>query len=195
MHTSSYLHMADLAARYLTPGQPLRILDIGSYNVNGSYKDIFAKPQWQYSGVDLTPGPNVEIVLQSPYRLPFSTNSVDLVISGQAFEHVEYFWHSWLEMVRVVRPGGYLFLIAPSRGPEHRFPVDCWRFYPDGYHALAKYANVALDEVQIDWTPHSAPDSEIWGDCVGVFRKVPLGFRAGLKQKLRTYLQHWLLPA
>ena len=29
---------------------------------------------------------------------------------------------------------------APSRGPEHRYPNDCWRFYPDGYRALAKYA-------------------------------------------------------
>lgn len=194
MHTSSYEHMADLVARYLSPTQPLRILDIGSYDVNGSYKPLFNQPQWRYSGVDLAPGPNVEIVLQSPYRLPFASDSVDLVISGQAFEHVEYFWHSWLEMVRVVRPHGHIFLIAPSRGPEHRFPVDCWRFYPDSYHALAKYANVAIVETLIDWQPHPAADSEMWGDCVGVFRKVPLGRREGFKQKLRAYLQQWLLP-
>src|SRR5947208_731921 len=123
MHTSSYEHMADLVARHLPAGQPLRILDIGSYDVNGSYKPLFAQPGWQYVGVDLSPGPNVDVVLSSPYQLPMATGEADLVISGQAFEHVEYFWLSWLEMARILKPGGQIFLIAPSRGQEHRYPV------------------------------------------------------------------------
>ena len=116
MHTSSYEHMADLVARHLPPGQPMRILDIGSYDVNGSYKPLFAQPGWHYVGVDLSPGPNVDVVLSSPYHLPMASGDFDLVISGQAFEHVEYFWLSWLEMARILKPGGQIFLIAPSRG-------------------------------------------------------------------------------
>jgi hypothetical protein len=38
----------------------------------------------------------------------------DVVISGQAFEHIEFFWLSWRETVRVLRQGGLIFLIAPS---------------------------------------------------------------------------------
>ena len=64
----------------------------------------------------------------------------DALISGQAFEHVKFFWLTWMEMVRTLKPGGFIFLIAPSRGPEHRYPVDCWRFYPDSYRALADRA-------------------------------------------------------
>lgn len=170
MHLSSYEHMRDLVARYLDAAKSLRVVDIGSYDVNGSYRTLFGNPAWRYQGVDLEAGPGVDIVLKSPYRLPFASRSIDLVVSGQAFEHVEYFWMSWMEMLRILKPGGMIFLIAPSRGPEHRYPQDCWRFYPDGYRALAKFGNCELAEVSTDWQPHPDPGSSDWGDTVGVFR-------------------------
>lgn len=175
--------MQDVVARHLDPAKPLSVVDIGSYDVNGSYRSLFDQPQWRYVGVDLEAGPGVDVVLRSPYRLPMASGSVDLVISGQAFEHVEFFWVTWLEMVRVLKPGGMIFLIAPSRGPEHRYPQDCWRFYPDGYRALAKYGGCTLLEVSTDWEPHPDPGSRDWGDTVGVFRKTATDLRTRLFNK------------
>ncbi len=172
MHLSSFQHMETLVKQHLDENRRLKIVDIGSYDVNGTYGTLFkGKPNWTYQGVDLEAGPNVDIVLKDPYTIPLASDSVDLIVSGQAFEHVEYFWLSWLEMTRIVKPGGMIFLIAPSRGPEHRHPQDCWRFYPDGYRALAKYGSFELVDVHTDWTPHDDPDSSHWGDTVGVFRK------------------------
>lgn len=51
-------------------------------------------------------------------------------------------------------------------------PTDCWRFYPDGFRALAKYSESELLEVSTDWLPSEDTDSSQWGDTVGVFRKV-----------------------
>jgi SAM-dependent methyltransferase len=184
VHLSSYQHMEDLVSRYLSEHQPLSIVDIGSYDVNGSYRPLFAKPDWSYVGVDLEAGPGVDVVLESPYTLPMASASVDIVVSGQAFEHVEYFWLSWLEMLRVLKPGGQIFLIAPSRGPEHRYPQDCWRFYPDGYRALARYGQCELVEVTTDWEPHQDPGSAPWGDTVGVFRKTPSTLKVRLSRAL-----------
>lgn len=179
MHVSSYEHMQDLVARFLDPTATLSVVDIGSYDVNGSYRTLFSNSRWSYRGIDLEAGPGVDIVLDSPYRLPIPSASVDLVISGQAFEHVEFFWMTWLEMVRILKPGGRVFLIAPSRGPEHRYPQDCWRFYPDGYRALARFGGCELIEVSTDWGPHHDPSSSDWGDTVGVFVKpaMPLSRR------------------
>ena len=163
--------MPDLVDRFLDKKRPLSVVDIGSYDVNGSYRLLFNMQNVLYRGIDLEAGPGVDIVLASPYHFPLQTHSVDLIVSRQAFEHIEFFWRTWLEMNRILRLGGMIFLIAPSRGSEHRYPQDCWRFYPDGYRALAKYAACELVEVTTDWQPHPDPGSSEWGDTVGAFRK------------------------
>lgn len=195
MHKSSLEHMQQIAAKYLGEhNTPLRIADIGSYDVNGSYKPFFTRPDWTYIGVDLAHGPNVDIVLQSPYILPFASHSLDIMVSGQAFEHIEFFWLTWLEMARVLKPGGMIFLIAPSRGPEHRYPQDCWRFYPDGFASLAKFANFELLEVHTDWHQHNDDDSAQWGDTVGVFRQPDMSWIGKQKRRFMQQLRRRLLP-
>ena len=84
MHNSSYQHMQRLVSTYLSPGSVLKVVDIGSFDVNGSYRTLFTDPGWQYTGVDLEAGPGVDVVLASPYRLPFATGSVDVVVSDMA---------------------------------------------------------------------------------------------------------------
>jgi SAM-dependent methyltransferase len=194
MHSSSLQHVRQLVDRHLTDQPTLNVIDIGSYDVNGSYKSMFDRDGWTYTGVDLTAGPNVDVVLSSPYRLPFASYSVDVIVSGQAFEHVEFFWLTWLEMARVLKPGGVIFLLAPSRGPEHRYPQDCWRFYPDGYRALAAYGDLEMVSVTTDWAEHAEPDSAPWGDTVGVFRQRPMSWAKRLRRAAMQRLRYLLLP-
>ncbi len=54
------------------------------------------------------------------------------------FEHTEFFWLTMREMKHALKPGGLCCIIAPSAGPEHQYPVDCWRVYPDGLRAAAR---------------------------------------------------------
>lgn len=194
MHSSSLQHVRQLVHQHLIDKPTLNVLDIGSFDVNGSYKSMFARDGWTYTGVDLTAGPNVDVVLPSPYRLPFPSYSVDVIVSGQAFEHVEFFWLTWLEMARVLKPGGLIFLLAPSRGPEHRYPQDCWRFYPDGYRALATYGDLEMVSVTTDWAEHPEPDSAPWGDTVGVFRQRSLSWATRLRRRAMQRLRYLLLP-
>jgi SAM-dependent methyltransferase len=188
MHPSSLRHMRDLIARYAAGTGT--VVDIGSADVNGSYRSLFSGAR--YIGVDMAPGRGVDVVAPDPYRYPLPSGAADLVISGQVFEHIEFFWLSVLEMTRIVRRGGLIFLIAPSRGPEHRHPVDCWRFYPDGFRALARWSGTELVEVGTDWGPDPDPASAPWGDTVGVFRRCPETFslrarRLALRHSLRLF--------
>ena len=107
------------------------IIDVGSLDVNGSYKDLF--DGWKYIGVDLCAGKNVdEVVCQ--YYIPF--DNVDLVISGSCLEHDERPWLLVGEIYRILKPGGICFLNAPASIREHRYPIDCWRILPDGMASL-----------------------------------------------------------
>jgi hypothetical protein len=169
MHASSLENMRKCFRRYVSGGElealdRVVVLDIGGADVNGSYRSIFAEDRFHYISADLTDGPGVSLVLNDPYRLPLDDASVDIVLSGQMLEHCEFFWLAFAEMIRVLKRGGYLFLIAPSGGKEHRYPVDCYRFYPDAYRALAKYANCQLLDV---WRDERGP----WFDLVGVFAR------------------------
>ena len=194
MHLSSLQHVERLVKKYLADKNQLNIVDIGSYDVNGSYKQFFNKPNWHYTGIDLESGPNVDVVLTSPYRLPLPSHSADVIVSGQAFEHIQYFWLTWLEMARVLKPGGMIFLLAPSRGYEHRHPQDCWRFYPDSYHALANYADMKLLEVNTDWEPHTDPDSAPWGDTVGVFKQPEMSTATQWRRRLMQQIRYLVMP-
>lgn len=118
-------------------------------------------------------GKNVDIVLNDVYQWnEFQANSFDVVIAGQVFEHVEYPWITMLEITRVMKNGGICCIIAPSAGVEHRYPVDCWRYYPDGFRALAKYAFLESLEVFTEWgLGNYADGSGRWHDTVLVGRK------------------------
>lgn len=150
------------------------VLDVGGSDVNGSYRSLF-ETRFKYEVADLEAAPGVQHVLSDPYRLPLQDQSVDIVVSGQAFEHIEFFWRTFEEMVRVLHHDGYIFLIAPSGGPEHRYPVDCYRFYPDAYAALAKHAG--CENVETYWDERGP-----WRDLVGVFRRRD----AALNKKVHT---------
>ena len=161
MHISSHDNMRRCRDWYATPA-PARVVEIGSAIVNGSYRELFRDSE--YIGVDMQPSPGVDVLLDDPYRLPLDDGSVDLVISGQMLEHCAQFWRVFAEIARVLKPSGKLFIIAPSDGPIHRYPVDCYRFYPDAYAAMAEWSGLRLIHC---WMDRLGP----WHDLVGVFQR------------------------
>ena len=168
--------MAAFVQKYLEARreEPLLILDLGSQDFNGSYRPLFSHPAWRYRGIDMEAGPNVDVVLRDPYRWhEIKAESADVIISGQTFEHTEFFWLTIREIARALKVHGLLCLIAPSAGDEHRYPLDCWRVYPDGLRALARYTGLEVLEAWTQWqdSPHYDSESNKWHDSVLVARK------------------------
>jgi SAM-dependent methyltransferase len=138
MHYTAMLHGKLFFRTYLPALTAPRILDLGAQDVNGSLRSV-APPGCEYVGADFTPGRGVDVLLTDPYALPFPDASFDVCVSSSCFEHAEFFWLAFVETMRVLRPGGLFFLNAPSNGRFHRYPVDCWRFYPDAGKALENW--------------------------------------------------------
>jgi SAM-dependent methyltransferase len=122
-------------------------------------------------GVDLGAGPGVDIVLTDPYVLPFGDNSFDFVVSSSCFEHSEFFWLTYMEVMRVLKPSGLFYLNAPSNGDFHRFPVDCWRFFPDSGNALSNWSRRNGMNTAVIEQYTSGKGNDIWCDYVSIFIK------------------------
>jgi SAM-dependent methyltransferase len=155
-------------------GKETFILDVGSRDINGGYSKFFTQhPRWYYIGMDIVEGPNVNIVVENIYKWnEIKDKAYDIVISGQTLEHIEYPWLTIKEMARVIKPGGLLCIIAPSAGPEHRYPVDCYRYFPDGLRALAKWAELKVLHAYNCWDDVSGLDeTNHWKDSVLIARK------------------------
>ncbi len=150
--------------------------DIGAQDVNGSLRDV-CPPNLGYVGVDFVEGRGVSIVLDDPYRLPFADNSLDVIVCSSVFEHSQFFWLAFLEMMRVLKPEGLLYLNVPSNGSFHRYPVDCWRFYPDSGSALEAwaqregYTSRLLESFVGGRSPEGFASGGAWNDFVAVFVK------------------------
>ena len=167
MHRSSFERMQAFRDAYLAEakGRPLKILDVGSASIEGgvTYRDLFGA--WDYLGLDADRAPNVDLTVADPYHWrELADASFDVVVSGQAFEHIEWPWLTIMEIARVLKPAGLAAITAPSGGHVHRYPTDCWRYYPDGLPALAKYAGLSLIESDVDFS-YAFGDSAVWGDA------------------------------
>lgn len=175
MHRSSFINMERFALKYLKnyKNKKLKIIDIGSQDINGSYRSIFENYNWQYCGCDMTEGKNVDIILNNEYNWnEVKSGSFDVVISGQAFEHIEYFWVTMLEISRILKEEGLCCIIAPSGGIEHKYPIDCWRFYSDGMETLSKYAGLHVVEAYTQSDGKDFPDYDPeWKDSVLICQK------------------------
>lgn len=143
MHKSSYEHCKLFAENYVYPVfSEAKILEIGSQDINGSLRGLF-ESKYNFTGVDMVSGKGVDVVLEDPYKLPFLSDSYDVVVASSCFEHVPMFWTLFLEIIRVLNSGGVFYLQVPSNGYFHPSPVDCWRFYPDAALGLVDYAKLS----------------------------------------------------
>lgn len=175
MHKSAYINAQKFLNKYCLQNIESKIvLDVGSWDGgNGNLRSIFQSAK--YIGLDIQQGPNVDMIANS-HSIPLDNNSIDIIVSSSCFEHDPMFWITFLEMSRILKPDGYIYICAPSSGPYHpeKCPGDSWRFYPDSWLSLAQWSNknnfnIHLIDSYID-TAHYAPD-ENWRDSIGIFTK------------------------
>lgn len=181
MHLASYKKiefMVRFYEKFFTEDNGfIKVLDIGSCGVGRCYRDIFTDSKYKYVGLDMVKGPNVDIVPKNIYQWDeIEDETFDVVISGQAFEHIEYPWLTIKEIARILKPSGFCFIIAPNAGIEHKAPRDCYRYYADGLLALAKWADMKVHHTSVGGVPETDNVTDWvseWNDACLVAQKEP----------------------
>ena len=77
------------------------------------------------------------VVCAAGEHLPYPDNAFDVILSNEVIEHVQDDGAAAAEMVRVLRPGGRIFLFCPNRW----YPVETHGVYWRGQY---KFGNIPL---------------------------------------------------
>jgi SAM-dependent methyltransferase len=94
----------------------VKVLEMGSLNVNGTLRDLFVEPE--YTGVDVIAGKDVDIV-GTFHEIDFADKQFDVVCSVNSLEHDIYFNKTLPKMYALLTPGGLLFISAAYKWVEH----------------------------------------------------------------------------
>jgi SAM-dependent methyltransferase len=150
MHINSMVLMKDFIEKYNIKGT---VLDIGSLDINGTYRELV--PGLGYIGVDLVPGKNVDMIMDSEQWL--NLKDVDAVISGQTLEHVADIPKLMKSIFDVLKDDGLLCIIVPSQGMKHN--------YPDWYgNFTAERLSSVVSESGFEVLECTVSDVEPWHD-------------------------------
>ncbi len=128
------------------------MLNVGSgihrYTTTLVNMDIF-----YYKGVD---------VVGDAMAMPFATDSIDGAICECLLEHVPNPQKVVDEMLRVLKPGGSMYIAVPFVYPFHASPNDFYRWSIEGLKILCK--NGTLEKIG----PRSGPASALTAQLVTI---------------------------
>ena len=148
-HLNAYLLWEKYAATYFSEANS--ILEIGPsaypsfYEINTKRTNgytIFKTIDLNLDYISNAPtNPNF-IKANDPYHYPFPNHEFDIVFSDQVLAHVDRFWEWYIELARIVKPGGYVITINSYSYPLCPSPKDSWRVSSDGMKILNDYAGL-----------------------------------------------------
>lgn len=119
--------------------QFLKVIEIGSRDINGSIRDLFPNAQW--IGLDRIPGPRVDVVVDAVEYTP--PDPVDMVICCEVLEHAE----NWEQVLRRgaswLKPGGWMIVTCAGFGREPHSVIVQGTPQP-GEH----YANLTCQQIE-----------------------------------------------
>ena len=102
--------------------QNARVLEIGSYDVNGSIRSLFKEVK-EYIGIDLCAGPGVDLVANAHDLKNLNLGKFEVIISCETLEHDPNWRLTVKNLVESLSDDGMLIVTcATTLRPEHGTP-------------------------------------------------------------------------
>lgn len=144
------------------------VLEIGSYNVNGSCRDLFFG---KYVGLDMREGPGVDviadIVTDGWYRA--GPDRFKTVICTETLEHVTDPWKATERMFDALEPDGLLIVSIPFLWNFHDYPSDYWRITPPGMELVLERAG--FEQIDARFGGQKLDEEHTYSHTLAIARK------------------------
>lgn len=112
------------------------VLEIGSYDVNGSIRKLI--PSKDYLGVDLVDGPGVDLIYDG-LNLKLDRD-FDISVSSECFEHDPNWMNTFKNMIKYTKDGGAIIFTCASKGRlEHGTSRTNPNHSPGTIHLKSEY--------------------------------------------------------
>lgn len=142
--THSFAQALSVLARYRNGKTGLRLLDLGCGTGESFERFRRAADQISWVGVDIVESQEVNARIPKGYpictydgvRIPIKSGSMDIVYSHQVFEHVRHPEPLLVEILRVLKTGGWFVGSTSHLEPFHS--RSYWNFTPFGFCSLLK---------------------------------------------------------
>lgn len=110
----------------------MKVLEVGSRNVTGdSFRNKFKYAS--YTGFDYYPGENVDVVGDAHKLSSYFSDKFDLIFSSAVFEHLALPWLVSLEIIKLLKKEGFVFIETHYSYCSHERP---WHFFQYSENAL-----------------------------------------------------------
>ena len=133
------------------------VLDVGSYDVNGTLRPLVEGLGGQYVGCDVREGPNVDVVVSETVTWhQWLVPVFDVVVCANALHNMRWPWRVVGQMARVLVPGGLFCLVGAGLDVVYpsNYPADYYRFTPNGLRALVESAGALRVQHVEERSPH-----------------------------------------
>lgn len=118
MHPAARQYVAEAVANL--PQPPRRVVEIGARNINGGVRDLF--PDAEYIGVDIAPGPGVDVVADGASYRP--EDAPDCIVTCETLEHCQHWRDIIANALAMLAPGGVLIVTAAGEGRAPHSAID-----------------------------------------------------------------------
>lgn len=126
----------------------MHVLEIGSRNVTGvNFRSRFSKAT--YVGFDVYPGENVDVVGDAHELTTYfkEDEKFDLIFSSAVFEHLYMPWVAAVEIHKMLKVGGLVFIETHFSFSSHERPWNFFQFSEMGLRALFN-ASLGFDLIE-----------------------------------------------
>lgn len=110
------------------------VLEVGSRCVTGCISNHFKYAN--YTGFDYYSGKNVDVVGDAHQLSKYFDKKFDLIYSSAVLEHLAMPWIAALEMIKLLKPNGYIFVETHYSYSSHERPWHFFQFSENALHVL-----------------------------------------------------------
>tara|TARA_Y100000593_G_scaffold54395_1_gene101679 strand:+ start:94 stop:663 length:570 start_codon:yes stop_codon:yes gene_type:complete len=143
MHEAQKIFMLGIKDRFPEYFKNKKVLDVGSYDINGNNQYLLEN--CEYIGIDVLEGPSVTYVSKAhEYNAP--SNSFDTIISTECFEHDMYYPKTLKNIIRLLKPNGLFVFTCASTGRREHGTLNSTR-----EHSAHSMIDANGDKEWIEW--------------------------------------------